>query len=60
MLEYKEYRIKIGFKREPKDIFDEIEVVTARFIRKGYRLKETVTNDFLEYVDLLFVRDIDV
>jgi len=60
MLEYKEYRIKIGFKREPKDIFDEIEVVTARFIRKGYRLKETVMNDFLEYVDLLFVRDVDV
>jgi len=60
MLEYKEYRIKIGFKREPKDIFDEIELVSARFIRNGYRLKETVMNDLLEYVDLIFVRDVDV
>jgi len=58
MLEYKEYRVKIGFKREPKDIFDEIEQTTARFIRNGYFLKETVTNDFLDYVDLLFVRDV--
>ncbi|MCL1947623.1 MAG: hypothetical protein FWF51_10835 [Chitinivibrionia bacterium] len=58
MLECKEYRVKIGFKREPKDIFDEIEQATARFIRQGYRLNETVTSDFLDYVDLLFVREI--
>jgi len=58
MLEMKEYRIKIGLSREPKDIFDEIEQVTARFIRDGWRVKDTITNDFLEYVDLLFVRDV--
>jgi len=58
MLEYKEHRIKVGLKREPKDIFDEIEQESARFIRNGWRLKETVTNDFLEYIDLLFVRDV--
>ncbi|MCL2844395.1 MAG: hypothetical protein FWE23_02955 [Chitinivibrionia bacterium] len=60
MLEYKEYRIKIGFKRAPKDIFDEIDLVVARFMRNGYRLKDTIMNDFLEYVDLLFVRDVEV
>ena len=54
----KEYRVKVGLSREPKDIFDEIEQATARFIRNGWRLKETITSDFLEYIDLLFVRDV--
>jgi len=58
MIEYKERRIKVGMKREPKDIFDEIEQETASFIRGGWRLKETITDDFLEYIDLLFVRDV--
>jgi hypothetical protein len=58
MLEIKEYRIKVGLSREPKNIFDEIEQTTARFIRDGWRLKETITDDFLEYIDLLFVRDV--
>ena len=58
MTEYKEHRIKVGMKREPKDIFDEIEQESARFIRDGWRLKETITSDFLEYIDLLFVRNV--
>jgi hypothetical protein len=59
MLEMKEHRIKVGLSREPKDIFDEIEQVSARFIRDGFHLKETIMNDFLDYIDLLFVRNIN-
>jgi len=58
MLEIKEHRVKVGLSRDAKDIFDEIEQTTARFIRNGWRLKETVTNDFLDYIDLLFVREV--
>jgi hypothetical protein len=58
MLEYKEHRIKVGHKRDVKDIFDEVEQESARFVRQGWRLKETITDDFLEYIDLLFVRDV--
>ena len=58
MLEYKECRIKVGMKREAKDIFDEIECESARFIREGWRLADTVTSDFLDYIDLLFIRDV--
>jgi len=58
MLEYKEHRVKVGMKREPKDIFDEIEQETANFVRGGWRLEETVMDDFLEHIDLLFVREV--
>lgn len=58
MREYREYRILIGFNRSAKDIFDEIESVSARFFREGWSLESTVLEELLEYVDLLFVRTI--
>lgn len=58
MKESTEKVIKIGFKRQPKRIFDEIDAVTADMIRQGWELKDTCIEDGLGFVHLFFERDI--
>lgn len=58
MKECSERLVKIGFRRDPKKIFDEIEFVSAEMIREGWRLYETCFEDGLGNVHLLFEREI--
>ena len=60
MRESFEKRIKLGFSRSPKKIFDEVEQVAASMVREGWLLKETVVEDGLGFVHLFFERDIEV
>jgi hypothetical protein len=53
-----ERSVKVGFTRNPKKIFDEIEQVTAEMVRNGWELKDTVMEDGLAYVHLFFERDL--
>ncbi len=60
MREYREKRIEVGYDRSSKKIFDEIEYVTAQFIRAGWAVDTTILDETLEFVDLIFVREIDL
>ncbi|HON11427.1 MAG: hypothetical protein GX089_02660 [Fibrobacter sp.] len=59
MLESTERIVKIGFKRDPKKVFDEVEAVAAEMIRQGWYLKDTLIEDGLACVHLFFEREID-
>jgi len=52
--------ITVGFVRDPKRIFDEIESVSAGMIREGWLLADTCLEDGLGKIHLLFERDITV
>lgn len=60
MKESVEKVIKVGFTRNPKKVFDEIEQVTAEMIREGWVLLDGCLEDGLGYVHLFFERDITV
>ena len=49
--------IKVGFSRDPKKVFDEIESVCAEMIRKGWSLKDSCIEEGLGQVHLFFERD---
>ena len=57
MKESSEKIIKIGFRKSPKKIFDEIEQVTAEMIRGGWYLRESLMEDGLGYAHLFFERE---
>jgi hypothetical protein len=59
MLESTEKIVKIGFKRDPKKVFDDMEAVAAEMIRQGWYLKDTLIEDGLACVHLFFEREID-
>ena len=59
MKECTERVVKVGFKRSPKKVFDEIDSITASMIREGWVLKESFTEDGLGYVHLFFERVLD-
>ncbi len=60
MREYREKRIEVGYNRSSKKIFDEIEYVTAQFIRAGWSVDTTVLDETLEFIDVIFVREINL
>ncbi|ERP30849.1 hypothetical protein [Chitinivibrio alkaliphilus] len=60
MRESREYYIKVGFSRDAKDIFNEIEQVTARFIRAGWVLESAIVETSLEHITLFFEREISL
>jgi len=51
--------IEVGFKKNPKKVFDEIEQVTAEMIRSGWSLRDSVMEDGLGYAHLFFEREIN-
>ena len=57
MKETTEKVIKLGFKKDPKKVFDEIEFLTAEMIRNGWSLCETCVEDGLGLVHLFFDRE---
>ncbi len=58
MKESVEKIIKVGFRRKPKEIFDEIESVTATMTRNGWILKENCAEEGMAAVHLFFEREI--
>ncbi|MBN1578614.1 MAG: hypothetical protein JW913_18770 [Chitinispirillaceae bacterium] len=58
MKECVERLVKVGFQRDPKKIFDEIESVSAAMIREGWRLHDTCFEEGLGCAHLLFEREI--
>jgi len=50
--------VKVGFNRNPKKVFDEVESLTASMNRDGWRLKESVLEAGLEKIHLFFEREI--
>ncbi|MGM0443472.1 MAG: hypothetical protein ACQEQV_04730 [Fibrobacterota bacterium] len=59
MKKVEEYYIKVGYRRTAKDIFDEVEIVTARFKRDGWDLDDAVIDNSLNFITLFFVKEID-
>ena len=51
--------VKIGFNRNPRKIFDEVEALSAEMIRQGWYLRETCIEDGLGFVHLFFEKKID-
>lgn len=58
MKECTERLVKIGFSRDPKRIFDEIESVSAAMMRGGWRLQESCIEEGLGCAHLFFERTI--
>jgi hypothetical protein len=58
MKESLEKIIAVGFSRNPKKIFDEVEMVTADMIRQGWNLRDSVLEEGLGKIHLFFERDI--
>ena len=48
--------IKVGFARDPRKIFDEIESVSAAMIREGWRLEDARVEEGLGFAHLFFER----
>jgi hypothetical protein len=59
MRECTERIVKIGFKKNPKKVFDEIESVTAAMIRDGWTLKDNCTEEGLYAIHLFFEREFE-
>lgn len=59
MKECVERIIEVGFSRDPKAIFDEVEQMSAVMIRDGWVLNESLIEDGLGKIHLFFERDID-
>jgi hypothetical protein len=60
MKECAERVIKIGFRKNPKKICDEIERVSAEMIRDGWHLRDTCVEDGLGCAHLFFERGVDI
>ncbi|MBN1760459.1 MAG: hypothetical protein JW863_19175 [Chitinispirillaceae bacterium] len=58
MKECTERLVKIGFSRNPRRIFDEIESVTAAMVRDGWQLQDSCIEEGLGSAHLFFERTI--
>ena len=58
MKECVERIVEVGFSRDPKAIFDEVEQVSAEMIRKGWILNDSLLEDGLGKIHLFFEREI--
>ena len=60
MKECTERIVNVGFSKEPKAVFDEVERVSAEMIRQGWILDDSFVEDGLGKIHLLFEREISV
>lgn len=60
MKESAERIIKLGFKRSPKIIFDEVEQVSADMVRQGWCLKDTLIEEGMGNIHLFFEKEVVV
>ena len=58
MKESAECTVRVGFRRSPKKIFDEVDAVTAAMVREGWRLCDSVLEDGLGSIHLFFEREL--
>lgn len=58
MKETAERTAKLGFTKNPKKVVDEVERITAEMIRDGWHLKDTIVEESLGNIHLLFERDV--
>lgn len=52
--------IEVGYKRDPKNIFDDVEQVTAQMVREGWALSDSCMEDGLGYIHLFFEKETSV
>lgn len=50
--------VKVGFSKDPKIIFDEVERVSAEMIKKGWKLNDSCIEDGLGCIHLFFEREV--
>ena len=58
MKECVERVVRVGFTRNPKKIFDEIESISAGMIREGWQLRDTCMEEGLGFAHLFFEREL--
>jgi hypothetical protein len=58
MKESAEKIVRLGFRRNPKKVIDEVELVSAEMIRQGWHLKDTLVEESLGNIHLFFERDV--
>lgn len=58
MKECTERIVNVGFSKDPKAVFDEVERVSAEMIRQGWILDDSFVEDGLGKIHLLFERKI--
>jgi len=58
MRESAERLVKVGFRKSPKKIFDEVERITADMTRDGWSLKDSVVESGLGNIHLFFEREL--
>lgn len=59
MKECAERHIKLGLTRDAKKVVDEVERTTAEMVREGWVLRDTIVEDLLGSIHLLFEREIE-
>jgi hypothetical protein len=60
MKESAERIVKLGYKRSPRIIFDEVEQVSAEMLRQGGGLKDTLIEESLGNIHLFFEREVSI
>jgi hypothetical protein len=59
MKENAERIVRVGLKRKPKAIFDEIDSITAAMVRNGWIMHESMIEETLGNVHIIFQREVD-
>jgi hypothetical protein len=59
MKEAAERVVKVGFRRSPKKVFNDVELITADMLRQGWKLTDTVIEEGLGNIHLFFERETD-
>lgn len=60
MREYHEKRIEVGYDRNPKKIFDELDSFIAQLIRAGWKIEDTTLDESLGFIDIIYYREITI
>lgn len=59
MKESAERTLKVGFRRNPKKVFDDVERIKVAMIRNGWEFKETFLEEGLGKMHLFFEREVE-
>jgi hypothetical protein len=59
MKECAERVVKVGLRRNPKKVFDEVEELTAQMKREGWSLRDSILEEGLGKIHLFFEREIN-
>jgi len=59
MKESAERTVKVGFRRKPRKVFDEVEALSAQMKRDGWVLSHSIIEEALGKIHLFFEREIN-